>query len=415
MKEGRQRIFYGYVVIAAATFILTIAWGANRTFGVFLDPMLDEFGWTRAGISGAYTLATVIMGAISIVAGGLMDRFGPRVVMIGCGVFLSSSYLLMAQISSISQMYLFYGLIAGIGMSGAYSPLLSVAVRWFTRRRALITGILVAGPALGVVVMPLVFSVLLSVYDWRISYVILGGVVLVAILSAATFLRRDPSEMGLLPYGADDTRLEDSNLKVSGLSLGEAVRGRQFWLLSTVSFCDYFVMNVVIVHIVIYTIDLGIEATTAAGVLSLAAGVSIPARIIVGGIADKIGNKVALLICLFMSTVAFILLLGARELWMLYLFAIIFGFSLWSSMAMISPLTADLFGLKSHATIFASRGFIGALGGAAGPVVAGYIFDVTGSYQWAFIISLLVSVIAIIATLSLKPNAIAKDVPRSDA
>ncbi len=106
MKEGRQRIFYGYVVIAAATFILTIAWGANRTFGVFLDPMLDEFGWTRAGISGAYTLATVIMGAISIVAGGLMDRFGPRVVMIGCGVFLSSSYLLMAQISSISQMYL---------------------------------------------------------------------------------------------------------------------------------------------------------------------------------------------------------------------------------------------------------------------------------------------------------------------
>jgi len=298
--------------------------------------------------------------------------------------------------------------IAGVGMCGAYSPLMSIAIRWFARRRALITGILVAGPALGVVVMPIVFSSLLSIYDWRISYLILGGVVLLTTVPTAILLRRDPSQMGLLPYGAEPAQTAGLDLQITGLSLGQAVRGRQFWLLSLVSFCDFFVMNVVIVHIVIHMIGLGIEATTAAGVLSLAAGISIPARIIVGGIADKIGNKVALLVCLSTSAAAFLLLLAARELWMFYLFAVMFGFSLWSSMAMISPLTAELFGLKSHASIFASRGFIGALGGAAGPVVAGYVFDVTGSYHWAFIICLIVGVIGIIATLALKPNATIK-------
>ena len=140
MKDKKHRIFYGYIVIAAATCILTVAWGANRTFGVFLEPMLGEFGWTRAGISGAYTLATIIMGAVSVIAGGLMDRFGPRAVMASCAVILGISYLLMSQINTIWQLYLFYGVIAGIGMCGAYSPLMSVAVRWFVKRRALITG-----------------------------------------------------------------------------------------------------------------------------------------------------------------------------------------------------------------------------------------------------------------------------------
>ena len=263
--------------------------------------------------------------------------------------------------------------------------------------------------------MPIVFSSLLSTYDWRLSYAILGGIVLVTTVPMAIFLRRDPGQMGLQPYGADDTQTKGPDLQVAELSLKEAVRSKQFWLLSTVSFCDYFVMNAIIVHIVIHLIDLKIEATTAAGVLSLAAGISISARIIVGGIADKIGNKVALLVCLFTSAASFLLLLVARELWMFYLFAIMFGFSLWSSMAMISPLTADLFGLRSYGAIFASRGFIGALGGAAGPVVAGYVFDVTGSYHWAFVICLVAGVIAIIATLALKPNTVIQEVNSSGA
>ncbi len=403
MEDRKPKLFYGYIVVAAAVSIMTIAWGANRTFGVFLEPMLDEFGWTRAGVSGAYTLAMIIAGAVAIAVGRITDRFGPRMVTIGCGLFLGLGYLLISQVSSIWNLYLFYGVITGIGMGGAFTPLMSTVVRWFTKRRALMSGILIAGPGLGIVIMPLVSSLLISAYSWRMSYIILGSVVLAVMVSAALFLKRDPGKMGLLPYGADEAKAGDLDLQSVGLSLGEAVRTRQFWLFNILGFCDFFIMNTIVVHIVIHAIGLGIAATAAASILSVAAGVSIPARIIVGGIADKVGNKPTLVACLIMALVAFLWLLVARELWMLYIFAAIFGVGLWTTGAIIAPLTADLFGLKSHATIFAFSGFVSAIGGAIGPVVAGYIFDVTGSYQLAFIICLMVSVVAIIAAMFLKP------------
>ncbi len=407
MIENRKpKFFYGYIVAAAAVTIMTIAWGASRTFGVFLEPMLGEFGWTRAGISGSFTLNMIVMGLLAIVAGRLTDRFGPRVVVIGCGLFLGSGYLLISQVSAIWHLYLFYGVITGIGMSGAFAPLMSVVVRWFAKRRALMSGIIIAGPGLGVVIMPLVFSLLISGYGWRFSYVILGGVVLVVMVSAALFLKRDPGEMGLMPYGADEEKAGSMDLQAEGFSLGEAVRTQQFWLLSVLTFCDLFLVNVVVVHIVIYGIGLGIPSTAAASILSVAAGVSIPARVIIGGVADRIGNKPAFMICFITSVAAFLLLLVARELWILYLFAAIFGFGLWSSGGIMAPITAELFGLKSHGTILACASFAGAVGGAVGPVMAGYIFDVSGSYQLAFILCLVVSVISFISLILLRPGTI---------
>ena len=403
MENRKPKLFYGYVVVAAAVCIMMIAWGSNRTFGVFLEPMLNEFGWTRAGISGAFTLCMIIMGLFAIAAGRLTDRFGPRVVLIGCAFFLGLGYLLVSRVGAIWQLYLFYGVITGIGMSGAFAPLLSIVPRWFVKRRALMSGIVVAGPALGIVVMPLAFTLFISAYGWRTSYIILGSVVLVLIVLAALFLRRDPGQMGLMPYGADKGKAGGMDLQAAGLSLGEAVRTRQFWLLSVVSFSDLFLMNVITVHIVIYTIGLGIPATAAASVLSVAAGVSIPARVIIGGVADRIGNKPAFMICFITSVVAFLLLLVARELWILYLFAAIFGFGLWSSGAIMAPITAELFGLKSHGTILACTAFASAVGGAVGPVLVGYIFDVTGSYQLGFILCLLVTIVGITALIFLRP------------
>ena len=403
--DKKNKLFYGYVVVAATVGIAMLAWGSNRTFGVFLEPMLNEFGWTRAGISGAFTLGMIIMGLFAIAAGRLTDRFGPRVVMIGCGLCLGLGYILVSQVGAIWQFYLFYGLIAGIGMSGFWAPLMSMVARWFVKRRALMSGILAAGPALGIVIMPLAFSLLISAYGWRISYIILGSVVLVLIVLAALFLRRDPGEMGLLPYGVDEGKAGGMDLQAEGLSLGEAVRTRQFWLLSTVTFCDFFLINVIVVHIVIYTIGLGIPATAAASVLSVAAGVSIPARIIMGGVADRIGNRSALMIVLIVSVVAFLLLLVARELWMLYLFAVLYGVGLWAASAITSPLTADLFGLKSHGTILACTVLVSAVGGAIGPVVVGHIFDVTGSYQLGFILCVALSITGLITIMLLRPVA----------
>lgn len=398
-----HKVFYGYIIVAASVCIMALVWGTNRAFGVFLGPMLNEFGWTRAGISGAFTIVMVIMGGMSIVSGRLSDRFGPRVVLIGCGLFMGLGYMLVSQVRAIWQFYLFYGVIVGLGLSACNIPLMSSVARWFLKRRTLMTGILMAGAALGVVVIPLVCSLLISTLGWRISYFILGSSVFVIITSSAFFLRREPGEMELLPYGSERINAVGSDIQAEGLSLADAVRTKQLWLLNIVSFGDRFLINVVVVHIVIHALGLGIPATAAASVLSVAAGISIPARIIMGGVADKIGNRSTLMICIFISLAAFLLLLVAERLWMLYLFSVLYGFGLWVTGTIMSPITADLFGLRSHGTILACNALPGAIGAAVGPILVGHIFDVTGSYQLGFFICIAVSIMDLIAIILLRP------------
>jgi MFS family permease len=401
-----REVFYGYFVVGAAVLIMTLAWGANRTFGVFLPPMLHEFGWTRGQISGAFTLCMIIMGAMSVAAGRLTDRFGPKVVLIGCSLFLGFGYFLSSQVSTVWQFYVYYGVITGIGMSGTVTPLMSLVARWFEKNRALLTGIVTAGPALGITIMPPLFSALIIACGWRISYVVLSGMTLVLIGSGAMILRRDPNQMGLSPYGADEGNVNSLDLQNDGFSLGAAFRTKQLWLLGIIIFCDFFLMNVFSVHIVIHAEDLGVPAKAAASLLSVAAGVSIIARIIVGSIADRIGCRIMLMICFVTAVVAFTLLLVARDLWMLYLFSAIFGFGLWSSGGLIAPMTAEQFGLRSHGAIFGLVCFAGSTGGAVGPVLIGFIFDATASYYMGFLICLSLCLIALMAVIALVPTKV---------
>jgi MFS family permease len=402
VEHQKPIIFYGYVVVSASFVITIAAWGTNRSFGVFLAPMLTEFGWSRAGISGAFTLVMLVTGAMSIVAGKLTDKIGPRIVLLVCGFFLASSYILVSQVKVIWQFYLYYGAIAGVGLSGCIAPLLSSVAKWFEKRRALMSGILMTGPALGIVFVPLVSSMLISATGWRIAYVILGVAVLVVITASALFLRREPRDMKLQPYGSERDSSGALGQQDKGASLIEAITTPQFWLLSVAAFSDSFLVSVVVVHIVVHALGLGIQATAAASILSVAAGVSIPARIIMGGMADKIGNSSALMICFFMGVVAFVLLLFASHLWTLYLFAVLYGFGLWASLAIISAMTAELFGLRFHGTIYACIFLIHTIGGATGPVVVGHLFDVTNSYQTGFIICAAVSLACFIAVSMLR-------------
>jgi MFS family permease len=403
MAGKNPRFFYGYIVVAAAFAIMTLAWGSNRSFGVFVDPLLEEFGWTRAAISGSFTINMLVMGLMTLVAGRLTDRLGPRIVVAGCGVFLGLAYILTSQVQAIWQFYIFYGFLGGIGMSGLLTPLMSVVVRWFLKRRSLMSGILVSGPALGNMITPLACTFSFSFFGWRFSFFILGVVVLVVIVLGALFLRREPADMGLLAYGAREGVGQGYEPRGRGFSLHEALRTKQFWLINVLSFCDLFLINVLVVHIVIHAIDMQVSPTRAAAVFSLAAGVSIPGRIIMGGIADRIGNRPALMICLALSVSAFLLLLFARDIGMLYLFAALYGISLWSTGALVSPLIADLFGLKSHATLYSFAVFTSAIGSAVGPVIAGFLFDLTGKYSMAFILCLIVSLIAFLAVWLLRP------------
>jgi len=404
-KNRNSKFFYGYIIVSAAFCIQMIAWGMFSTYGVFFKPLTMEFGWTRATTSGAYSLSWLVYGLLGIGMGRLSDRFGPRMIMIVCGFFLGLGYFLMSQINTIWQLYLFYGVVIGIGVSAIDVSLLSTVARWFVKKRGMMSGIVKVGTGVGMLIMPIVAIWLISSRGWRTSYIIIGIITLVFVIVAAQFLRRDPGQMRQLPNGEKGTNAGSFNSADAGLSLQEAIHTRQFWVICGIYFALRFCTQGIMVHIVPHATDLGISMTNAASVLAAIGGVSIVGRFVLGSAGDRIGNKLAMIICFLILVVALFWLQFAKELWMLYLFVAIYGIAHGGFFALISPMVAELFGTGSHGVIFGIVLFSGAIGGGIGSVLAGHIFDITTphSYQLAFLIFAGVSIIGLILCFLLRP------------
>jgi len=379
-------------------------WGTLYSFGVFFKPLLTEFGWTRAMTSSVFSLNMLLCGALAIVTGRLTDRIGPRPVITVGGFLLGLGYLLTSQIGSIGQLYLFYGVIIGIGMSGSYAPLVSTVARWFTRRRGLMTGIVVAGIGIGTVIIPPLASWSIANHGWRTSYLIVGVITLVSLISIAQFLKRDPAQMNLVPYGEREMAMNGLQLEPRRYSFRQAIHTRQFWLICVINISFGFILQTIMVHIVPHATDLGISYTSAATILALGGGVSIAGRLVMGVVTDRIGGRAALLSCFVLISAALLWLLVSKELWMLYLFAVAFGFGYGGFAPLASLIIAEYFGLSAHGAILGSTEFVFTMGSAIGPFLAGQIFDIAGSYQLAFFACAALSIIAMIFALLLRPT-----------
>ncbi|MFC1911614.1 MFS transporter [Chloroflexota bacterium] len=402
IKNSKPKFFYGYIVVAACSLCMMLMWGISYSFGVFFKPLLAEFGWTRATTSSAYSLCMLLTGSLSIIAGRLTDRFGPRVVITGCGILLGAGCILVSQVNAIWQLYLYYGVLMGAGLSGAVGPMMATVARWFVKRRGMMTGITVSGLGMGTLVTPPVANWLISSYGWRMSYLIVGITILVTVTLVAQLVKRDPGQMGLLPYGSSEVKMNASSLTPDGFSFRRAIKTRQLWLLCIASLFFGFSLQIMAVHIVPYATDQGISAASAAILLSLIGGLGTLGRIILGMCGDRIGNKLAYIVSFSLVSAALFWLLFSGELWMLYLFAIVFGFGYGGIASLVSPVTAEQFGLNSIGIILGVLLFSCALGETTGPVVAGYIFDTSGSYMLAFLICAVLSSLGLVLILLLK-------------
>lgn len=403
MEVNKPRFFYGYVVALAAFFIQVMTWGINNSYGVFFNPLLTEFGWLRAIISGAVSMNFLVHGIVSIFMGGLNDRFGPRLIVTGCGLFMGLGYLLMSSVNAVWQLYLFYGLIAGVGLGGMDVIMLSTIARWFEKKRGTMTGLIKTGTGVGMLIMPIIITWLITTYGWRIAFAVLGILILVIIIFLSQFLVRDPAKKGLLPDNDREAKVSKMGPNERGLSFGETVHTRQFWTVCAVYFLILACVYTILSHIVQHAIDLGISAASAASVLAAIGGVSIAGRFVMGSAGDRIGNRMGLLICFLFLLVGLSWLQLAKTLWMFYVFASLYGFAHGGFFALGSPLVAGLFGTRSHGLIFGIVIFSSTIGGALGPILAGHIFDVTMSYRAIFYILAALSITGLILTASLKP------------
>lgn len=402
--KSRPRWFYGYYIVAAAFLIHFISFSLNDSYGVLVYPWVNDFGWSRATISGAYSVSFFVMGMVGLLAGIITDKYGPRITLSFCAVSLGAGYLLLSQMHTSWHLYLFYGLIFGTGMSGVWAPILSLISRWFATRRGLVTGIVISGGGIGAFIGPPVITGLIETYGWKHSTMILGSFVLVSILLAAQFLKRDPSQAGQLPFGENKTFMPEAEAVNNDFSCQDAVRTAQFWVIFFMFFCLAFYTFSILVHLIPHAVQLGIPDMSAAYILGTISGASIIGNYIMGLVCDKIGPRQVFIISFLLMSAALFWLVQSNEIWMLYLFSVIFGFNHGGNATAQSPLLARIFGLKAIGTIFglATLGFT--IGGAAGPLVTGYIFDLTGSYLTAFLLSAAIGLAGLASTALLRPT-----------
>lgn len=349
-------------------------------------------------------MALIISGIFGMGAGRLSDKFGPKVVLVAGGLLTGLGYLLVSQASSIWQLYLFYGLILGIGLSSIDTPVLSTIARWFVKKRGMATGIAKVGVGLGVLVISPLAGWLVSSYGWRSAFLVIGILSLLGIVSSGWFLKRDPRQIGQLPDG--NTQIEETSSITSQpqFSVLKAIGTRQFWLFSTVWFITLFCAMTVLGHTAAYATDLGISTTVASTILGAIGGFSILGRLGMGSVSDKMGNKSVFIISTSLMAVSLLWLLFAKNEWMLFLFAAVYGIAHGALFTAVTPMLAELFGVESLGAIAGVVIFIGRIGGAIGPTLAGRIFDVTGSYHTAFLTCLVLSITGVLLIYFVKPT-----------
>jgi MFS family permease len=397
----KKSFFYGYIIIIILFILQAVMYGPRGSFGVFIKPLTTEFDWTRALVSGAYSLSSFIQGFSGIFMGWLNDRLGPRIVITVCGILVGAGLMLMYFVDSAWQLYLFYVVLIGTGMGGLFAPQMSTAARWFVKRRNIVTGIIMAGGGSGGLIGPPLITWLIYTYNWRDAFLFIGIGVFILVIIAAQFLKRDPVKIGQVPYGEGSEIKSKTISGVLGLSLKQVIRTKKFWIFTTTIFCIGFCLTTNMVHIVPYAIDRGISPETAAIILSSMNVAMTVGSIVVGLIADRIGSRRTFVICICLFSSIVLLLPPVTLPALLVLFVTIMSFGGGGIAVINSSLVAELFGMKSHGAILGCIVFSWTLGGGLGTYIAGSLFDVTGSYQGVFLLCGILVAAAIIMAIYL--------------
>ena len=343
------------------------------SYGLFFKTFEVEFGWSRTLLSSGSSLAFLVMGGLAAFGGQLSDRYGPRLVLAFTGTMCGLGFVLLSYMSHAWQLLIGFGLFVGMGMSTHDVVTLSTIAHWFVKRRGIMTGIVKIGTAAGQFTIPPIAAFLLVTYGWRPAFMMMGLGAIVLLLVAAWAFGVSPATTG-----------SDPTKTVSGYSFAEARRTRIFWMFCAIQFLFLPSLATIPLHIVVHGMDLGMTATVAAALVSTMALASVLARLAVGSFFDRVGGKGALILCLVPLLASLLALLVVNTPKSLFAVIVVYGFAHGGLFTVMSPVVAEYFGLKAHGALFGSIIFFGAISGSVAPVLAGYIFDTTGSYSMAF-------------------------------
>jgi MFS family permease len=397
-KRSRVSISYPWIIVLMSALILLIGSLNKNTFGVFFKPITDEFGWSRGAVAGALALTSIVTAIFSLLMGYLSDRYGPRRVILPCCLSVGVSYLLFSWITSLWQLYLVQSLILGIALSVPFVCLMSTVAKWHPKRPGLALGITSAGTGLSAVIFPPIAAGLIQSGGWRDAMIVLSLVTLIVAVPASLFIKDPPSAGEKQDKPANRQGPFEVWRVLPGL-----LKNRVFLSISVGFFLFYISCNLLTTHLVNYVTDTGISPLIAAAMVSVMGIVSTVSRLAMGTISDRIGTRVDAAVCCSAVILSLVLLMLKTPV-LMWISVALLGIG-WGGMAPLIPaIMADHFGWGKLATLTGAVSVGANLGGATGPWMGGFIFDVSGSYFWALALCAAFTVIALTIILRM-PSA----------
>lgn len=389
-----------YRVVIGGCLIQFTVIGLLFSFGLLIKELEVEFGWSRTLMSACSSVAFLCMGILAMVAGPLSDRLGPRRVLLVTGAGYGAGFALISLIGAPWQLFLLFATLIPLGLGSHDVVTLSTVARWFEGRRGMMTAVVKVGTALGQILVPPLAAVLIVALGWRGAVVVLGLAAMAVLVAAALMMERPPAPQG---QGAAAANL--------GTEFSKARRSRSFWTLCAVQFLTFAAVMTIPLHLPVHGMDLGMTPSAAAVLLSVVGGASILGRLTVGRLLDLIGGRNAFALC-YVALIAGLAGFAATQApGMLYPVVAVYGFAHGGVFVAMSPTVAEYFGMRAHGAIFGAILFFGTLGGSTGPVLAGAIFDATGSYVMAFWTLLVLAVLGLVLILSLPGRQAAAQQP----
>ncbi len=412
-KSGK--IYWGWFVVAGAFLLMAVTYGARYSFGIFVQPLASDNGWSRSVISLAAAINLLVYAAGGVCSGRLLDRISPRWIATAGAVVCAAGFFLCARAASPLELYLAYGVLYGFGSSWTGTvPVTSSVGKWFVRRRGVAIGISSMGVSFGTITLTPVTAYLIEHFSWQTAFVFMGVAILVpGILIAQILLRRTvPEDYGLAPDGERPGGEKPETASPAPLHRGAGrasplYRDPRFWVLALCHGTAVLTALMAFVHQVPYAVDNQIDALAAAASLAVMGFAGLLGQFFFGWLSDRIGDpKHAAVLGYTIMAAGTLVLLQARSVETLIAYALVFGFGYGCLGPLLPIIAADRFGRQRMGAIYGLLTFfVVGIGGSLGSVIGGILYDITGSYlsAWWLNVGLLIVAAAGIATLQRKP------------
>ena len=410
--QPQERLFYGWILVAAIWLIVVVSAGIFISFGVFLNPLLDSFGWTRGTVSLAYSIFMLTGGIGTLTIGGLVERYSIRKILLVGGLIHAAGIMLTSLTSQLWHLYVFYGVLASLGRSTFVISYVTLVNRWFNDKRGIAMGFIMSGQGMGPFLFSPLATYIIVTYSWQTAFFVIGLMMALGIVVATFFIRNHPADVGQRALGAPPALSPTTTSQAAkpapsrqDKAWGQVLRLENFWLLSLTHLFCCVCHAIPLVHLAAFANVAGLSAFAAAWVLGIMGLTSFVGRLFWGFFADKYGSRFALMMTTLLQAAFMLWLINAADPVVFFLYAVCWGFGYAGVTMQYGIIARDVFPTHLRGQAFAGVSCAAMIGMASGGYIGGLLYDISHTYVTAWWVSLITGIIAALIAMEMARKA----------